>query len=146
MSAAITPDSKGRDDRLPRRVLVVEDDGILAISIEDALRDAGIEDVELTASTEAALESLRREQPDAVVLDVHLADRDDGWAIAELLRGLGPKRPRIVFSTGAPASIPEDIAELGAILAKPYENSALIALLREPRRQGILSRLRGALG
>lgn len=146
MGTAVEPDSKDRDGRLPRRVLVVEDDGILAISIEDTLRDAGIENIELIASTEAALEALRRERPDAVILDIHLADRDDGWTIAELLRSLGPNRPRIVFSTGAPDAIPDDIAELGSVLAKPYDNSDLIELLREPKRQSILSRLRGALG
>ncbi|GMM92602.1 response regulator [Qipengyuania sp. MTN3-11] len=134
------------EQALPRRVLVVEDDAVLAMSIEDALVEAGVEQVELTASTEAALEALRRGKPEAIVLDVHLADRDDGWAIAELLRTLGPDRPRIVFSTGAPDAIPEDIAELGVVLAKPYRTEALVALLQEPRRKGILSRLRGALG
>lgn len=132
--------------RLPSRVLVVEDDAVLALTIEDALRQAGIAEVELTASTDAALEALRRDRPEAVVLDVHLADRDDGWAIAELLRTVGPERPRIIFSTGAPDDIPEDIAELGAVLEKPYDTQVLIDLLREPRRRGIISRLRGALG
>ena len=145
---AASKKSKAAEHRqaMPQRVLVVEDDAILALAIEEALHEAGIDEVELTASTNAALESLRRERPEAVVLDVHLADRDDGWAIAELLRTLGPDRPQIVFSTGAPDAIPDDIAELGTVLAKPYETDTLVALLREPQRKGILSRLRGALG
>ena len=77
------------------------------------------------------------------MLDVHLADRDDGWAIAELVRSLGLSSPRIIFSTGMPDDIPADVAELGCILEKPYDAAILIDLLRSPKRGGIFSRLRG---
>ncbi|MBX7500673.1 response regulator [Qipengyuania sp. YG27] len=131
--------------QLPAHVLVVEDDAVLGLTIEQALLDAGVARVALSPSTEEALRHLREEQPEAIVLDVHLADRDDGWAIAELVRTLGPDSPRIIFSTGAPQDIPEDIAALGYILEKPYDAAVLIDLLRQPRRRGIMSRLRGAL-
>ena len=129
--------------RLPARVLVAEDDTILALALEDALLDAGVAEVVICPTTQEALESLRRRKPDAIVLDVHLADRDDGWAIAELVSSVGPRPPRIVFSTGAPADIPEEIAELGDILAKPYHPDELLALLARPRRRSLFARLRG---
>lgn len=132
-------------ERLPAHVLVVEDDAILGLTIEQALLDAGVARVALSASTEAALRHLREDRPEAIVLDVHLADRDDGWAIAELVRTLGPDSPRIIFSTGAPQDIPEPIAALGCVLEKPYDAEVLVELLRQPRRRGIISRLRGAL-
>ena len=130
---------------LPDRVLIVEDDAIIGLALEDALADAGVRNVEISTTTEQALDALRRERPDAIVLDVHLADRDDGWAIAELVKTLGPDSPRIVFSTGAPQDIPEEVAEMGCVLAKPYDIETLIDLLREPKRRGIISRLRGRL-
>jgi CheY-like chemotaxis protein len=129
----------------PGHVLVVEDDAIIGLTIEQALLDAGVPLVEICPTTEEALDALRRKQPDVIVLDVHLADRDDGWAIAELVRTLGPDSPRIIFSTGMPRDIPEDVAAMGCILEKPYEPEILIALLHEPKRRGIISRLRGAL-
>ena len=132
--------------KLPKHVLVVEDDAILSMTIEDTLSDAGVAKVELCSSTEQALDALRRKRPDVIVLDVHLADRDDGWAVAELVRTLGPEAPRIVFSTGAPQDIPEEIAALGCVLEKPYDSAVLVKLLGEPERTGIISRLRGALG
>ncbi len=124
------------------RILVVEDDGLLAMAIEQALLDAGAGDVVLCNSTDAALAALRVKRPDAIVLDVHLADRDDGWAIAELVDDIGPNSPRIVFSTGAPQDIPPKIAELGPILVKPYDPADLIEAIRGPQRPGIFSRLR----
>ena len=89
-------------ETLPDHVLVVEDDAVLGMVLEQALLDAGVAQVALSSSTEQAMQHLRQERPGAIVLDVHLADRDDGWAIAELVRTLGPNSPRIIFSTGAP--------------------------------------------
>lgn len=123
-------------------VLVVEDDVVLALAMEAALMDAGAKRVEICHTTEAALEALRRAKPDVLVLDVHLADRDDGWALAELVDGVGPKPPRIVFSTGAPDRIPTEIAELGPVLKKPYAPVDLVRAVQAPRRRGLLARLR----
>ena len=117
MTSTAQPSSR----TLPGHVLVVEDDAVLAMALEMALLDAGVEQVEISSTSEMALAALRSGQPDAIVLDVHLADRDDGWAIAELVRSLGPSGPRIVFSTGAPQDIPEEIAEMGCIMEKPYD-------------------------
>lgn len=128
-----------------RRVLVVEDDPVLAMATEDTLRSGGVDDVVLCPTTEAALEALKSERPDAVILDVHLADRDDGWAVAELVETLGEPSPRIVFATGSPQDIPAHIAAMGTVLTKPYTPDALLDALREPGRRGLLSRLRGAL-
>ena len=130
---------------LPDHVLVVEDDAVIGLTIEQALLDGGVSQVEICPTTDEALAALRRKQPAAIVLDVHLADRDDGWAIAELVKTLGPDSPRIIFSTGMPDDIPEEIALLGCVLEKPYEPQVLVDLLREPKRKGIISRLRGAL-
>ncbi len=125
-----------------QRILVVEDDVILAMSIEQTLLDAGAGEVILCRSSDEALASLRKTRPDAIVLDVHLADRNDGWAIAELVTDVGPRPPRIVFSTGAPQDIPRAIARLGPILEKPYDPVDLIEAIRGPKRIGLLSRLR----
>ena len=126
-------------------VLLVEDDSIIAMAIEDALLDAGATSVTICRTSDDALAALRDSKPDGLVLDVHLADRDDGWALAELVNSVGPKPPRIVFSTGAPQDIPPEIAELGPVLAKPYDPSELIAALGQPPRPGLLARLKNAL-
>jgi DNA-binding response OmpR family regulator len=139
------PSSPARKASLGR-ALIVEDEPILAMSLEDALRDGGAEDVVVCSSVAAALPELERLKPDILILDVMVADRDDGWAMAELVTELSPRPPVIIFSTGAPEQIPERVAELGAVLAKPYDPAVLIAAIAEHRRKpGLIGRLRDAL-
>jgi len=126
------------------RVLVVEDDPVLALAIEDALIHLGnAREVVICPSTAATMAELEKQRPDAIVLDVHLSDRDDGWAVAELVELLGPKRPTIVFSTGSPEEIPPGIAEMGPIFEKPYNPADLVEALADNGKTGLFARLRG---
>ena len=127
------------------RVLIVEDDPVQGMAIEAALRDAGAVEVVLCPSIASTMDALELGPADAIVLDVHLADRDDGWALAELVDMLGPKRPRIVFSTGAPEDIPPEIAEMGPIFEKPYDPAQLAQALVSGAKPGLFARLRNAL-
>ena len=149
MSRKPKQDGVGRLGRKPRgalgRVLVVEDDPIQGLALETALRDAGAADVVLCPSIACTMAALEEGPADAIVLDVHLADRDDGWALAELVDMLGPKRPRIVFSTGSPEDIPPDIAEMGPVFEKPYDPAQLAEVLASGAGRGLFARLRSAI-
>ena len=143
MAKATPPRSKPKS---LGRALIVEDDPMLAMSLEDALIAGGAVKVVVCDSVAAAMAELEALKPDILVLDVQLADRDDGWAMAELVTALSPRPPAIIFSTGAPERIPEKVAGLGAVLAKPYDPATLIAVLAEHRRKpGLIGRLREAL-
>ncbi len=127
-------------------ILVVEDDPVLGLEIEAALLDAGAESVTICPSIAKTMEALEHSRPDGIVLDVHLADRDDGWALAELVGQLGPHRPRIVFSTGSPDEIPPEIADMGPVFEKPYDPAQLVEALAGEERRGLFARLRSAIG
>jgi CheY-like chemotaxis protein len=128
------------------RVLVVEDDPVLALALEDALIAAGAGEVAVCPSMESTMAALEKGAADAIVIDVHLADRDDGWAVAELVDMLGTRRPRIVFSTGAPQDIPGEIAEMGPVFEKPYDPAELVAALVGEERRGLFAMWRDAAG
>ena len=128
------------------RVLIVEDDPVLAIALEDALRTGCVAEVAICPSMEATMAELEKQSPDAMIIDIHLADRNDGWALAELIDLIGTRRPRIVFSTGAPQEIPQEIAEMGAIFEKPYDPADLVGALCGEEQRGLFAKLRGAKG
>lgn len=128
------------------QALIVEDEPILALAMAEALHEAGADTVTTCHSTTTARAAMQALRPAILVLDVHLADRDDGWALAELAVAMSPTPPLIVFSTGTPESIPPRIARLGHVLAKPFPPDALADLVRHhARHPGLLSRLRNAL-
>jgi DNA-binding response OmpR family regulator len=128
------------------RILIVEDDGLIALELAEALQSAGAEEVSMCASSDDALLELARMRPDVLVLDVQLADRDDGWALAELAVQLSIDPPLILFTTGNPASIPHATAMLGHVLAKPFPPRDLVQFARLHRqRPGLFARLRAAL-
>lgn len=139
---------KGRAARqaAPRlgAAMVVEDDPIIAMAIADTLSDGGADPVETFATTEDARNALERLRPAVVVLDVHLADRHDGWAFAELLLVMGPPRPQVIFATGSPQDIPPEIAALGTVLAKPFSPEDLLRVVGHPHSESLFGRLRGA--
>lgn len=131
--------------RKGKRVLVVEDDPLLAMELEAALRLAGAADVVVCRSMTEAAAALDSWTPHAVVLDVHLSDRDDGWALAEMVSLLGARPPRIAFSTGSPESIPDDVRRLGPVFTKPYDTALLAQDLMQEAPTGLVGRLREAL-
>jgi CheY-like chemotaxis protein len=124
------------------RVLLVEDDAILAMALEDALLRGGATEVVICQTMRATMAQLEKgKRWDTMVIDVHLADRDDGWALAELVDLLGPRRPRIAFSTGSPGDIPPDIARMGPVFEKPYDPEQLVSVLVSGSRKGLFARL-----
>ena len=70
----------------PFRILVVEDEDTLAAGLEYALRREGY-DVVVARDGQAALECVRRDTPDLVLLDVMLPRRSGFEVLAELRRG-----------------------------------------------------------
>ena len=71
----------------PLRVLVIEDDALIAMMLAEVLGDMGHE-VCATAGTPAeAIAAARRENPDLVLSDVKLRNGSGIDAVEEILRG-----------------------------------------------------------
>ncbi len=138
-------DTSSRPRRRARlgRILVVEDDPIVALALDAALRDVGAAEVAVCPSISCTMEALEQGPAAAIVHDVHLADRSDGWALAELAELLGPKPPYIVFATGAPEDIPPEVAEMGPVFEKPYDPAQLAEVLASGVKRGLFARLLG---
>jgi len=66
-----------------RKILIVEDEPIIASDIEMTLEDLGYEVTGIADSAEEALEFLANELPDLVLLDIQLEGDTDGIMLAE---------------------------------------------------------------
>jgi CheY-like chemotaxis protein len=108
------------------RVLIVEDEGLVAADLSRVLRNGGC-DTFLADSGEAAFASLRLDHPDVVLMDIRLKGLIDGIDIAlEILR---TSRLPVVFLSAH--TDPETMARVetaGAwgFIPKPY-NPAHVA-------------------
>jgi DNA-binding NarL/FixJ family response regulator len=112
------------------RVLVVEDDFLIAMQTEGALREAGFEVVGPATTAEEAVALAAEERPFLAVMDIRLAGKRDGIdAARELFQDLDI---RCIFATAHDdahiRARAEPYAPLGW-LAKPYTMASLIALV-----------------
>lgn len=136
--------------KLPRilgRALVVEDDAIVAMDMAAILTDLGMDEVQTCATTADAIIRLGTLQPAVLTLDVHLADRQDGWALAELALQTSNFPPVIIFATGSPGSVPPRIARMGHVIGKPFDPVDIHAILHKTQKdRGLFGRVRRMLG
>jgi two-component system, response regulator PdtaR len=121
-------------DRVPpaeARILVVEDDFLVATEIEAALVDAGFDIVGVVASAEEAVELAASERPALVVMDIRLAGKRDGVDAA--LELFSKHAIRCVFATAHSDSDTRTRAERAAPLGwlqKPYSMTSLVDTVR----------------
>jgi DNA-binding response OmpR family regulator len=122
---------------MPGRILIVEDDNMLAKVIGDNLRFAGYE-VSAAADGHDAVARLRTFQPDLVLLDLMLPDRS-GFDLCGVLRQ-GGRTPVVILSARAQKADKLRGLKLGAddYLTKPFDLDELLAriqaVLRRSRR------------
>jgi DNA-binding response OmpR family regulator len=115
----------------PRKVLVVEDEALVAMLVEDALVDAGFDVLGPAATVDEALSLLARERPDAVVLDLNLAG-ETSTPVADVLAERGIP---YVIATGYGASGLPAGHQDAMVLAKPYDPAELTSMLGRLCRQ-----------
>lgn len=126
----------------PRSVLVVEDETLVAMAAEDALRDEGFH-VCGTAATEAAALRLAAEHaPDFAVVDLDLGRGGSGLTVG---RALAADGVQVLYATGNAPSWRQEMEDSGAraCLAKPFAPAALpraLAVLEDLHRPGAAPR------
>lgn len=110
-----------------RRILVVEDEPIVAIALQDMLDDLGYEVVGPAFRAEAGLLLARTDEIDAAILDVNLGGGADSYGVAAALRARGIL---YLFATGYGRMGLEPGHEEVPVLQKPYRETQLDAALR----------------
>ncbi len=114
----------GKRKRLISRILVVEDEPLVAFDNEHLLRESGYEVVGTVDNLADATELIGGEQIDLVLSDISLAGEGDGTDVA---RAAAARNIPVLFVT---ADLPPEARALAiGWLAKPYSDKGLKAAL-----------------
>ncbi|HYF08945.1 MAG TPA: response regulator [Acetobacteraceae bacterium] len=118
------------------RVLIVEDEPLIALATRQLLSRAGYAVVGLAATGPDAVAQFTRlvehgDAPDAVLMDIRLRGPMDGVDTALSLRDCDP-RPAIIFVSASLDRVSGPRAEQArpdAVLSKPYADRVLLSTL-----------------
>ena len=106
--------------------LIIEDESLIAILIEDSLRDCGFTSFDLATSCEAAIRFASRRCPNLITADVELKPGSGIDAVDAICSG--PPIP-VVFVTGSPGAVVQRKPH-HLLLVKPFETGKLIAIVK----------------
>ena len=107
-------------DAVSGRVLIIEDEAIIAMDLESIVADLGHQVVGVARTRTGAVDLASRETPDLVLADIQLADNSSGIdAVNDILRELG-HRP-VIFITAFPERLlTGERPEPAFLISKPY--------------------------
>ena len=119
----------------PARILVVEDDFLVAMQIEAALAEAGFAVAGTAASAEEAVALAGSHNPTLIVMDIRLAGTRDGVdAALEIHRALGLRCIFASAHTDSEMRRRAAPAEPLGWLQKPYSMFSLVEAIRSALR------------
>ena len=115
--------------------LIIEDEAMIVMAIEDALRNCGFTSFEVAISPEEAVAAAKRKCPDLITADVELRP---GCGI-EAVQSICSKLPiPVLFITGSPAEVRLRMP-LHALIEKPFSSDDVMAAVKltlESRESG----------
>lgn len=108
------------------RILIVEDEMIIAQEIADQLEATGYTVVDLVPRGEEALEAVREHRPDLILMDIHLKGNLDGIQTARLTKEIN-KVPIIFLTAYSQRDVVNQALEVepAAYLTKPCRHNDL---------------------
>lgn len=99
------------------RILIVEDEMLVAAELEATLEDLGHEPVGIAPDLETAM-SLTERKPDLALVDLNLRDGPTGETIGRKLSG--EHGIAVLFVTANPRMLGDGVAGTIGVLSKPY--------------------------
>jgi DNA-binding NtrC family response regulator len=113
-------------------ILVIEDDESIQGVVEDALTEGGFEPA-TAASGEEAVTSLKGRliHYRALVTDISLRGRIDGWEVAQRAREIDPEFPVVYMRGASAADWPSKGVPNSIMLAKPFAPAQLVTAISQ---------------
>lgn len=111
------------------RILIVEDEQLVAADLEAKLHRLGYKVVGCAASGPEALQMAANEHPDLVLMDIRLQGDMDGIQVAKRLQTISPVKVIFVSAFAQLSKLNGGNLPLETCLTKPYSKSQLEAVL-----------------
>jgi len=111
------------------RVLVVEDEALLAMDIGAMIEDAGHEVVGEGASLDEVAAMSSDLSPDMAFVDIQLAEGSSGLDVCRLIRNRW-RSTFIVFVTANAKMVPDDYAGAHGLIPKPFSRCGMTSALQ----------------
>jgi|HubBroStandDraft_5_1064220.scaffolds.fasta_scaffold05894_3 CheY-like chemotaxis protein len=113
------------------RILIVEDEPIVALDLQQELEQFGCEVVALAQSADEALMAVEESQPDLALMDLHIVGSLDGIQTARLLRDAYQVPSIFLTAYSDDATIARAVREMPyGYLTKPFQTRELKATLQ----------------
>ncbi|WP_242116233.1 response regulator [Sphingomonas lacusdianchii] len=112
----------------PARILVVEDEPLIAMMLEDFLDLLGRTVTGTADSVASAMAAVDQGGIDAAILDVHLRAGEKSWPVADKLAAAGIP---FVLATGGSGDMIEPGHRDRPVLSKPFTMDAVEKVLNE---------------
>jgi response regulator NasT len=114
------------ESNLKTRVLIVEDEALVAWLLRDMLEEHGYDVVGVASTEEAALELVHRDHPTVAVVDVKLKHGDGIAAAREMAReGVG-----VLFLTGHGSNLVAESGLTTGVVEKPFRPDCIVPAVR----------------
>jgi CheY-like chemotaxis protein len=113
------------------KILVVEDNMIIALVTKRTLESAGYEVLDIACSSEEAIDICQKSNPDLILMDIQLDNGGDGVDTMIKIRQFS--EVPVIFLTGnseVKSREKASAAGFSGFLIKPVQNKALLQLIK----------------
>jgi CheY-like chemotaxis protein len=132
--SALNRKNKGEATSKSRRILIVEDEAIVAETVKEFLEDLGYKVIKVVDSGEEAIQIISSREADLILMDVRLVGKMDGIEAALLIHQALDPVP-VVFLTAYIEELRPEVYKLSPQLyrfvTKPYDGHELKKAIRE---------------
>ena len=121
------------------RILIIEDEAIVAMELRFVLEDLGYEVVDAVADARSARNVVRETPVDLALVDIHLSDGPTGVELGRELAN--DQNVTVLYMTANPGMVRDGVAGTIGVLTKPTDERAVQTAVDYAlrRRQGEMS-------
>ena len=111
---------------MPAKILIVEDEMLIAMEIESVVEDQGHISVGIATTAREAIKIAETEKPDLALVDLHLADGVTGHEVGRQLAEAGVA---VIFATANSRLLGTGVPGALGVLDKPIGDREIVGVL-----------------